>query len=75
MYSEEEKEKLRIFLKSIKTITGKKAFNLYQTYGFPIEMTIELAKEKGLIVDLLGFEEEKKKHQELSRANSKFKKL
>jgi len=51
-------------------ISGKEAFDLYQTYGFPIEMTKDLAKEKGKIVDEVGFQEELKKHQELSRTAS-----
>jgi len=51
-------------------ISGKDAFLLYQSYGFPIEMTIELAKEKELSVDKQGFDEEYKKHQELSRTAS-----
>ncbi len=46
------------------------AFKLYDTYGFPIELTVELAKEKGLTVDILGFEEKFKAHQELSRTAS-----
>lgn len=49
------------------SISGKVAFDLYQTYGFPIEMIIEIAKEKGLDVDEKGFWEEFKKHQEISR--------
>ncbi len=48
-------------------ISGKNAFLLYQSYGFPIEMTIELGKEKGVKVDEKGFEKEFEKHQELSR--------
>ena len=52
------------------TISGIDAFNLYQTYGFPIEMTKELAKESGLTVDEDGFAKELKKHQELSRTAS-----
>ncbi|MBU4455072.1 alanine--tRNA ligase [Patescibacteria group bacterium] len=52
------------------SISGAAAFDLYQTYGFPIEMTKELAKEKGLEVDEAGFNEELKKHQELSRTAS-----
>lgn len=48
-------------------IDGEKAFNLYQSYGFPIEMIEEYAKEKGLIVDREGFFVELTKHQELSR--------
>jgi len=51
-------------------ISGKVAFDLYQTYGFPIELTIEEAKEQGKIVDIKGFQEEFKKHQELSRTAS-----
>ncbi|MBU1137077.1 alanine--tRNA ligase, partial [Patescibacteria group bacterium] len=51
-------------------ISGKEAFNLYQTYGFPIEMTKELAKEKGIQVDEEEFQQELKKHQELSRTAS-----
>ncbi|MFW5885211.1 MAG: non-canonical purine NTP pyrophosphatase [Patescibacteria group bacterium] len=48
-------------------ITGEEAFDLYQTYGFPIEIVEELAKEKNLVVDKDGFFKELKKHQELSR--------
>ncbi|MBU4031138.1 alanine--tRNA ligase, partial [Patescibacteria group bacterium] len=51
-------------------ISGMDAFNLYQSYGFPIEMTRELAEEKELEVDENGFGEELKKHQELSRTAS-----
>ena len=46
------------------------AFKLYDTYGFPIELTIELAKEKGIDVDIDGFYEKFKAHQELSRTAS-----
>jgi alanyl-tRNA synthetase len=51
-------------------ISGAEAFDLYQSYGFPIEMTIELALEKGIKVDEEGFNEELKKHQDLSRTAS-----
>jgi alanyl-tRNA synthetase len=51
-------------------ISGEDAFLLYQSYGFPIEMTIELAREKGFSVDLKDFQQELKKHQELSRTTS-----
>lgn len=56
-------------------ISGTEAFYLYQSYGFPLEMTVELAQEQGLEVDVSGFEAELKKHQELSRtaAAGKFK--
>ncbi len=58
-----------------KEISGKDAFTLFSTYGFPIELTLEIAKEKNINVDTEGFNEEFKKHQELSRsgAESKFK--
>ena len=46
------------------------AFKLYDTYGFPIELTLELAKEQGINVDVLGFKEKFKAHQELSRTAS-----
>ena len=51
-------------------VSGTEAFDLYQSYGFPIEMTIELAQEKGMTVDEVGFNEELKKHQDLSRTAS-----
>ena len=51
-------------------ISGKTAFKLYDTYGFPFEMTLELAAEEGLEVDREGFEEANRKHQELSRTTS-----
>ena len=51
-------------------ISGKTAFKLYDTFGYPLEMTLELAKEQGLEVDVAGFEEANRKHQELSRTTS-----
>ena len=51
-------------------IDGDTAFHLFDTYGFPLELTIELAKEKGLNVDINGFNEKFKAHQELSRSSS-----
>lgn len=48
-------------------IAGKQAFRLYDTYGFPLELTEELAAEKGLSVDRDGFEAAFKEHQEKSR--------
>jgi alanyl-tRNA synthetase len=53
-----------------KNISGVEAFNLYQSYGFPLEMTEELAAEKGTTVDKDGFMAEFNKHQELSRTAS-----
>jgi alanyl-tRNA synthetase len=63
-------------LSSSKTqMTKEDAFLLFQSYGFPIEMIEELANEKNISVDVKGFEDEFKKHQELSRvgAEKKFK--
>jgi len=76
---EKEEEKFRKTLEngirqfsklSVGVISGIDAFDLYQTYGFPLELTVELAKEKGSVVDRNEFEEELKKHQELSRTAS-----
>ena len=53
-----------------RTITGKDAFDLYQTYGFPIEMTIELAREQELEINIKEYEDELEKHSELSRTAS-----
>ncbi len=47
------------------------AFRLYDTFGFPIELTVELANEMGITVDEEGFKEKFKAHQELSRAGAK----
>ncbi len=51
-------------------ISGKTAFKLYDTFGFPFEMTLEMAEKDGLTVDREGFEEANRKHQELSRTTS-----
>ena len=56
--------------KSDKDIDAETAFHLYDTFGFPIELTIELANEKGLKVDIAGFNKRFKEHQELSRTAS-----
>ncbi|MBT7102544.1 alanine--tRNA ligase [archaeon] len=62
---------LRIFNKhSDQNIDGKTSFLLFQSYGFPIEMTIELAKEKGIEVDEEGFKKEFEQHQKLSQTAS-----
>ena len=62
---------LREFEKvSDKDIDGVTAFHLFDTYGFPIELTIELASERGLKVDVDGFNAKFKEHQELSRTAS-----
>jgi alanyl-tRNA synthetase len=57
-----------LFLKKReKIISGKEAFDLYQSYGFPLELTQEVALEKGFIVEKEKFFEELKKHQEISK--------
>ena len=67
---------LRVFEKEIskldgKELSGKIAFVLFTSYGFPLEMTIELAEEKGFRVEEETFWEEYKKHQDLSRQATK----
>ena len=57
-------------IKNTKEISGKDAFLLYQSYGFPIEMTQELAKEKKIKINMQEFEQEQEKHQQLSRTAS-----
>ena len=66
---------LQARMATLDTLDGRSAFKLYDTYGFPIEMTRELAAEKGLKVDEEDFAERFKKHQELSHqgADQKFK--
>ncbi len=65
---------LREFEKLMKSgiieISGDQAFYLYETFGFPLELTQELAQEKGMKVDINGFQENFAKHQEKSRAGA-----
>lgn len=60
---------LREFAKQ-KNIDGKIAFTLFSTYGFPLEMTEELARENNIQINKQEFEAEFKKHQDLSRTAS-----
>jgi alanyl-tRNA synthetase len=53
-----------------KVVSGRTAFKLYDTYGFPVEITTDLATENGLTVDRAGFDEAFSKHQELSKAGA-----
>jgi alanyl-tRNA synthetase len=55
-----------------KRIAGEEAFKLYDTYGFPLELTVDIAQEQGLSVDRAGFEAAFKAQQERSRAGSQF---
>lgn len=57
-------------IQKIELIDGKIAFDLYQTYGFPLELTKELAEEKGQKINESEFRSEFEKHQELSRTAS-----
>ncbi len=53
------------------TITGGDAFKLYDTFGFPIDLTVLMAEERGLRVDMTGYEAERARAEELSRAGGK----
>lgn len=59
----------------MKTISAEAAFKLWTTYGFPIELTTELAKKDGFTVDVLGFKQLMEEHRQVSRrsATKKFK--
>ncbi len=70
-----EKDGKKVIDKSIppttkKVISAQNAFDLYTTYGFPIELTEEIAHEKGLEVERAGFDSLMEKHRELSRSGS-----
>lgn len=69
---EVEHEKLKTSGEHAQTnlVSGTDAFNLFQSFGFPLEMVEELAREKGLVIDQAGFKAELEKHQELSRTAS-----
>ena len=58
--------------KKTKTIAGKDAFQLYDTYGFPVELTREIVAKSGFTVDMAGYEKEMKKQRERARASHKF---
>lgn len=72
-HGEKEFEKEMKKLTNTKMIPGQVVFRLYDTYGFPPEVTKELALEHGYEVDLKEFDELFKKHQEKSRAGSEAK--
>lgn len=59
---------LNELLSKQQTITGEQAFKLYDTYGFPLEMTTEIALENNISVDTKGFKEHMLKQKEMSRA-------
>ena len=64
-----EKEFEKLFVEK-QGISGEDAFVLYSTFGFPLELTEEIAKEKGQMIDRQKFQEEFQKHKDLSRAGS-----
>jgi alanyl-tRNA synthetase len=58
--------------KSGKTIPGEAAFRLYDTYGFPVDLTADIARERGLSVDMAGFEVAMEQQRERARSASQF---
>lgn len=64
------KEFEKIIEKDAQSISGEDAFILFSTYGFPLEMTVELARERGATVDESSFDSEFEKHQQTSRAGA-----
>jgi alanyl-tRNA synthetase len=61
-----------IAAKSGKIIPGEDAFRLYDTYGFPVDLTADIARERGLTVDMQGFEQSMEQQRERARAASRF---
>ncbi|MER3444762.1 MAG: alanine--tRNA ligase, partial [Meiothermus sp.] len=59
-------------LKAGDTLPGKDAFTLYDTYGFPLDLTLEIADERGIKVDTKGYERALEEAQELARRNMAF---
>ncbi|MDP6293946.1 MAG: alanine--tRNA ligase [Candidatus Woesearchaeota archaeon] len=69
-FKETLEQGLKIFDKvATKDITGEQAFLLFQSHGFPLELTMELAKERGFSVDEKGYHEAFKKHQKASKGD------
>ncbi len=58
--------------KSGATIPGAAAFRLYDTYGFPVDLTADIARERGLVLDMAGFEQAMEEQRERARAASHF---
>ena len=63
-----------VSVKGKKEVSGKQAFKLYDTYGFPIDLTQEVAAKQGFIVDMAGFEAEMEKQREKAKSANRFKK-
>jgi alanyl-tRNA synthetase len=64
-------ERLKFMIKGKRNLSGKDAFLLYQSYGFPIELTSEIVKEKRIKINIKEYESELNKHQKLSRTSAK----
>ncbi len=69
-YGETLERGLKLFegLASQEAVSAEDAFTLAATYGFPVELTVELAEERGLAVDVDGYQAEMERHREVSRA-------
>ena len=63
----------RLRRKGERVIDGEQSFNLFQTYGFPLPLTVELAQQGGLEVDQAGFEQAYQAHKDLSRRGTEAK--
>lgn len=69
---------LKLFEHEVSNLQGKKQlagtvlFRLYDTYGFPVDLTADVARERGLTVDMLGFDREMDQQRKLSKAASQF---
>ena len=75
-FDETLEQGMRIFddvaARSTRTIPGEDAFRLYDTYGFPVDLTADIARERGLEVDMAGFESAMQRQRETARAAGKF---
>jgi len=63
--------KFKKLISGKRELSGEDAFLLYQSYGFPIEMIEEMAKENRVKIDKMSFDKESRKHQKLSRTSSR----
>jgi alanyl-tRNA synthetase len=75
-FGETLEQGMRIFdevaARSGDTIPGADAFKLYDTYGFPVDLTADIARERGLVVDMAGFDAAMEQQRETARAAGKF---
>jgi alanyl-tRNA synthetase len=75
-FGETLEQGMRIFdevaARSGDTIPGADAFKLYDTYGFPVDLTADIARERGLVVDMAGFDAAMAQQRETARAAGKF---